>query len=101
MKDVDEGFYKRADAHIHLSNDQVTPEVEPGMVSASFMYSLARFNAWLAARGFNSADDMRANKEQMIEYFLNHYRMMLEENMDEYIANFKSHLGRSDDDEQT
>ncbi|MDQ1310125.1 MAG: hypothetical protein QG601_1395, partial [Pseudomonadota bacterium] len=39
---VDDDFYKRADAHIHLANAQLG-EVGRGKVSASFMYAVARF----------------------------------------------------------
>ena len=50
MADVDEGFYDRADEHIHLSNDQMS-KVSMGKVSASMMYSVARFSAYISARG--------------------------------------------------
>lgn len=93
MNNVDKDFYKRADAHINLSNDQITPEVEPGNVSASFMFSLARFNAWISARGFDNADDFRNSKQKMIEYFVKEYTQMLDENLEDYINNFNSHLG--------
>ncbi len=96
MENVDKGFYDRADAHIHLSNDQITPDVERGKVSASFMYSVARFNAWVSACGFSSSEDMRNSKEEMIEYFIKSYRSMLEENLDDYINNFNSHMKISD-----
>ena len=41
MNDVDDKFYERADAHIHLSNEQITEEAGRGKVSASTMYSTA------------------------------------------------------------
>ncbi|MEH6626727.1 MAG: DUF3144 domain-containing protein [Motiliproteus sp.] len=95
MKDVDEGFYKRADAHIFLANEQITPEVARGKVSASSMFAVARFNAWISACGFDNAEDLQNSKEKMIEYFVKEYRQMLEENLDDYIANFDAHLGTS------
>ncbi len=89
--DPDDDFYNRADAHIHLSNDQAK-EIGAGKVSASMMYGTARFNAWLSARGFDSAEEMQAAKSKSIEYYMNEYKAMLEENFDDYIQNFVSYM---------
>ncbi len=95
MKNVDDGFYERADAHIHLSNSQINENVGRGEVSASFMYGVARFNAWVSACGWHSGQEMANSKAETVEYFLNQYRKMLEENMDDYIENFESYMGNS------
>jgi hypothetical protein len=63
VSDVDEKFYDRADAHIHLSNC-----------------------------GWNKAKEMAEAKEETIEYFVTEYRKMLEENLDDYINNFESYM---------
>lgn len=91
----DNGFYKRADEHIRLSNEQVTEEIEAGKVSASFMYSLARFNAWISARGFENASDMENAKEEIMEYFTKEYTNVLEENLNDYIKNFDSYINNN------
>lgn len=92
MQDVDEGFYERADAHIHLSNSQMSEEIGSGKVSASFMYSVSRFNAWVSACGWESGKEMSESKNETIEYFVNEYRKMLEENFEEYISNFDEYM---------
>jgi len=89
VQNTDDKFYERADAHIHLSNDQISGYVTKGKVSASMMYATARFNSWVSACGWNSAEEMAAAKEETIEYFLTEYRKMLDENMDDYINNFQ------------
>ena len=91
MQNTDDKFYERADAHIQLSNDQISGYVAKGKVSASMMYATARFNSWVSACGWNSAEEMAAAKEETIEYFLTEYRKMLDENMDDYINNFQSY----------
>lgn len=92
--EVDEKFYDRADAHINLSNEQLK---ESGLISVndSMMYALVRFNAWVGASGFDSAQEMSASREEVIEYFSTQYRKMLEENLDNYIANFDKFMGLS------
>ena len=89
--DVDNDFYDRADAVIHLANAQLS-EMPPGKVSASCMYATARFNAWVTACGHASADDMAEAKEETLEYFTKQYRAMLEENLDDYIDNFGKYM---------
>ncbi len=92
MKEVDNEFYERADAHIHLSNDQISEKIGMGKVSASNMYATARFNAWVSACGWNSTHKMAEAKKETLEYFVAEYQKMLEENLDDYIENFESYM---------
>ena len=92
MKDVDEKYYERADAHIRLSNDQITPEVGHGKVSASFMFGAARFNAHLTATSWESQKEFSKGKDEAIKYFVSEYRKMLVEHMDDYEANFNDYM---------
>ncbi len=91
-QDADEHFYERADAHIDLSNDQLK-DAEKGKVSASMMYASARYNAWLSAGGFPYGEAMAESRDKIIEYFVGQYRLALEENLDDYIANFDTYMG--------
>lgn len=99
MQDPDDKFFERADAHIHLSNDQISEDATKGKVSASMMYAAARFNSWVSACGWHNAEEMAASKEETIEYFVAEYRNMLEENMDDYISNFQSYMRRAVEDD--
>ncbi len=96
MQDVDDEFYERADAHIHLSNDQISEDIGHGKVSASFMFALARFNAYISATGSDSKEDMIAEKQEAIEYFVSEYRKMFEENYDDYIKNYEKYMDPSE-----
>ena len=91
VQDQDEKFFDRTDAHIHLANDQLK-DVSRGRASASMMYATARFNAWVSACGFPDGDEMRASRDETVEYFLTEYRKMLEENLDNYIGNFEAYM---------
>lgn len=92
MKKMDNEFYQLADAHIDLSNAQISEQVGKGKVSASFMYSVARFNAWISACGWGSSKELAEAKEDAIEYFIGEYRKMLEESLDDYIENFDKYM---------
>ncbi len=89
--DIDDKFYNRADAFIDLANEHCST-VERAKVSASLMYSAARFNAWVSATGCQSGEQMRDEKSARIENFIAQYRAMLEENMDNYIKNFDNYM---------
>ncbi len=91
-KDADEAFYERADAHIHLANDHLAQVDSRGKASASMMYGTTRFNAWVSACGFETAEQMAKAKEETLEYFCQQYRLMLEENFDDYIENFDKYM---------
>lgn len=89
--DVDDAFYERADAHIHLSNDQMENATR-GKVSASMLYGTSRFNAWLSACGFESSEQMSEARAETIKYFVSEYEKMLVENLDDYIENFEKYM---------
>lgn len=89
---VDDGFYNRADAHIELSNTQITPAAGPGKVSASMLYAAARFNAFVSATGFSSSNEMAAARQETLDYFCREYRAMLAEHLDDYIAHFDRYM---------
>lgn len=89
--EFDDEFYKRADAFIHLANDQCE-HVARGKVSASFMYAAARYNAYVSATGYDEAAEMMAARSQTVDYFVEQYRAALEENLDDYINNFDSYV---------
>ncbi len=90
-QDPDDGFFDRADQHIHLSNDHLKA-VSRGKASASMMYATARFNAWVTACGFGDAAEMKSARTETIHYFLTQYQKMLEENFDDYIENFEQYM---------
>lgn len=95
MSEKNNGFLKRADAHINLANEQLNDDLTQGEISASFMYGASRFNAWMAATSFENAEDMKMEKAKVIEYFMNEYKLALEEHIDNHIENFDFTLNNS------
>lgn len=87
----DEGFYKRADAHIFLSNDQ-KQHAAPDLVNASMLFASARFCAFLSAGGFGSGPAMAAGKQEIADHFVEGFRQMLNAHLDDYIRNFDAFM---------
>ncbi|BCV67558.1 hypothetical protein TUM17387_29170 [Shewanella carassii] len=89
MSDTDKAFFQRASELIELANKQnQNTEVQTGEVSASFMYALARYNAWFGSTGFATKEQMQSKKQEMMDYYMERYKEMLEGSMDDYIENF-------------
>jgi hypothetical protein len=88
---VDKDFFERAAAYIDVASQQAT-QANRGKVSASMMFATARFNAWVSASGTESGEDLAAVKQEALDYFLEEYRKMLEENLDEYIEHFDKYM---------
>ena len=88
MATKNNGFLKRADEHILVANEQLNEETTQGEVSASFMYAAARFNAWMAATSFANAQDMVNEKDKIIEYFVNEYKLALGEHIDNHVESY-------------
>ena len=93
MTEVDDTYYERADAHIGLSNSQITNKVDHSKVSASFMFGAARFNAHLTATSWNNQKEFSEGKDEAIKYFVSEYRKMLVAHMDDYEENFNTYMG--------
>ncbi|RRS30092.1 MAG: hypothetical protein P794_08530 [Epsilonproteobacteria bacterium (ex Lamellibrachia satsuma)] len=95
-EEIDEKFYERADAHIALANDHINHEqVRPALVNNSLLYAASRFSAWIAAASFTNAEDLQKEKEDVLDFFTNKYREMLEENFDNYAQNYEHFMGIS------
>lgn len=89
---IDGNFYKRADAIISLANSHINEETPPADATNSLMFASSRFNAWIAAMGFKSSEEMKNEREEIIEFFATQYKHMLEENFDNYVENFEQFI---------
>jgi nucleoside 2-deoxyribosyltransferase len=90
-KETDNKFFDRADAVIAVVNEQAE-EFDRGKASASLMYATARYNAFVSACRAISSEDLASGKEEILEYFVNQYRMMLAENLDDHIENYDKYI---------
>ncbi|MGB7756035.1 MAG: DUF3144 domain-containing protein [Salinisphaera sp.] len=85
-------FRARADAVIDLLNRQAN-EAPTGQVSASVMYATARFNAFQVAATSGDAEQMKAERENAVNYFTSQYRKMFEDHFDECLKHFDRYTG--------
>jgi hypothetical protein len=89
MSDVerDKQFWELADSFIQLANTHLN-EAKPSKVSASALFAASRFNAFVITVSASSKEQLIAEKEAAIAYFLEQYETMLRENIDEHLTRY-------------
>ena len=88
----DKEFYEMADAHIAVANEQTAKKINSGKVSATILYSAARFNTFLVASHSESAAELASRKEEACKYLMAEYQKMLDEHFADYTENFDKYL---------
>jgi hypothetical protein len=86
-------FWNRANALINLANAQCDA-AHPNEVAASTMYAASRFNAFIVAKSTGSAENMKQEKERVLEYFTDQFRKMMESNLDDFTENFENYMAK-------
>ena len=81
MSEKSNEFLQRADAQIAIANEQLQQGLTLGEVSASYMYGSVRFTTYMACTSYHTAEDMLADKDDIIEYFTKEYKLALEEHL--------------------
>lgn len=84
-QDIDSGkFFAVVDQFIDLANQHLAAEPDAlGAVSAAITYAAARFNAHEAMLRI---EDLDANRGDTVEWFIERYRLMLTDNVDEHLV---------------
>lgn len=74
MSDVlrDKQFWDMTDSFIQLANTHLN-EVKPSRVSACALFAASRFNAFVITAASESKEQLIAEKEAAIAYFLDQY----------------------------
>jgi len=90
---LDEQFWKRADAYIHVANEQ-SDLAKLGEVNASFTYACARFNAFTITSEAPNVQALKDAKARALDHFTAEFRGMLEDNLDDHIAHFDRYFTR-------
>ena len=88
---ADPQFLERVEAHIGFAN-QKAGQVPSPLVAGSLTYAAARFNAWLLTNSSVSPEDMKARRDSAIAHLVDHYRKHLEQNYDDFQANYATYM---------
>ncbi len=87
---IDDEFWEIADSFINLANKHCK-KIESGKVSAAFLYAASRFNSFIVASNSKSKNDFNDEIEKAIKYFVEQYKSMLKENLQDNLENFNKY----------
>jgi len=87
----DTSFDERVAANVNLFNEQRN-SVPPHNVAASAAFAAARYTVWATAAQMASGSDLAARRQEALDTFANGYRQMLEEHLDDFIANYNTYF---------
>ena len=87
----DPNFTQRVDAHIDLANAQMKEAPSP-RVAASMSFATARFNAYLCAGMYGTAEELQRQRDDAIRQLTEHYNHMLQDSFDDFIKNYASYM---------
>jgi len=68
---------------LDLSN-QLADESDPDVINAALLHAASRYNAFVVAL---NSDDLKDEKRSAVSYLVGEYKAMLEEQIDDFIAN--------------
>ena len=86
-----EKFWQLADSFINLANEHYQKDGD-GKIGYAMLYAAARFNAFIVATTAGDKKDLADEKEQATEFFVEQYRKMFSENIDDYHENFDKYI---------
>jgi len=90
MSEVDKNkqFRQFADTFIDVANNHIE-SADSSFVSSSMLYGTARFCSFAVASTCNNAEELEANRDGAIKFYVAEFERMLSENIDEYKNAFK------------
>ncbi|QSX34395.1 DUF3144 domain-containing protein [Shewanella avicenniae] len=77
-------IFELADQFIALANELSQAEQDVGKVGTALRFAAARYNAFEAAI---KSSDLANEKDSALDWFSNEYREMLQDNLEDHIAN--------------
>jgi hypothetical protein len=87
----DKEFWDRINGIINQANAQCDSAATDA-VGVSTMYAAARFNAFIAASSTGSSENLKAEKQRALDHFTDQFRKMMDENLEDFIANFGNYM---------
>lgn len=87
----DDAFWQLADNFIGHAND-LAANNDLGVVNASFIFASARFNTFIIASQCGTKEAFETEKAAALDYFVNQYKIALNEHMTEVQKNFDQYI---------
>jgi hypothetical protein len=87
---IEKTFQERCDEFIAVANQQHA-ETDVENVNAALLFSAARFNVFSTVRQFDDVEQLKEEKQKIVDYFTQRYADMMNQNFEEYIERFDTY----------
>ncbi|MEE2827362.1 MAG: DUF3144 domain-containing protein [Planctomycetota bacterium] len=85
---ADEEFWDLADTFIENADNLCELSHDAGNVSAALLFAASRFSAFVVASSAEDSAELAAKQEEATDYFVDQFRLMLTENLNDFQQNF-------------
>lgn len=93
MQQDDKAYWDLVDALIEQAN-RSAEEIDPGLAASALMHAAARFCAFYAASSSESRNDLKEDKDSLVQDFSREFKKQFANNLEDYIDNYKVYLGQ-------
>lgn len=93
MLQDEKAYWDLVDALIERANS-CAEDVDPGIAASAIMHAAARFCAFYAASSSESRNDLKEDKDSLVQDFSREFKKQFAENLEDYIDNYKVYLGQ-------
>ena len=94
----DDEFWELADTFIESADNLCELSHDAGNVSAALLFAASRFSAFVVASSANDSTDLSAKQEEATDYFVDQFRLMMTENLNDFLQNFDEFFGDEETD---
>lgn len=87
-----EAIYDLADSLLERVNQATDDQLDPGDAHQALMFAAARYGAFIVAASSESKEDFQQDKLDARNFYMDQFRQMLNQNMDDYLDNYSDYL---------
>ena len=94
----DDEFWELADSFIENADNLCELSHDAGNVSAALLFAASRFSAFVVASSAEDSADLTAKQDEATDYFVDQFRLMMTENLNDFLQNFDEFFSEEESD---
>lgn len=91
-QDKNQQIFDLVDALVERVNQATDDSLTPGDAHQALMFAAARYGAFIVADSSETKADFQQDKLDSRNFYMDQFRQLLNENLDDYLHNFNDYL---------